>query len=69
MGAAEFVAAELMGRLCRMTCGLCCAGAGVRAVLGGTDQLHWRLVSAYPTLAEVVVVCRHACGVGCGGVV
>ena len=29
------------------------------AVLDGTDQLHWRLVSAYPTLAELVGVCRH----------
>ena len=29
------------------------------AVLGGTDQLHWHLVSAYPTLTDLVGVCLH----------
>ena len=28
-------------------------------MLGGTDQLHWRLVTAYPTLTDLVEVCLH----------
>ena len=39
--------------------GLVCVRQSFVVVLGGTDQLHWRLVTAYPTLTDLVGVCLH----------
>ena len=39
--------------------GLVCVRQSFVAVLVGTDQLHWPLVTASPILTGVVGVCLH----------